>query len=147
MVYEKVYMKYFLIFLTSFCFNLCAIEIQQCPKVTLFSFNNHTYLCFNKKSYVHDPECLHCNLYKKTFNITQNFEFLHDCKCWFSNDWTTLYISTTLLPEDSPFHFGAWGIEKGSHIFEISIFDTNKYFNHSKICPCESNKYSKNIKK
>lgn len=60
-----------------------------------------------------------------------------ECTVWFSNDWQKLYFFITLDPEeDSPFHYGIWGIDRGTHLFEISFFNTKRDFIHSTECPC-----------
>lgn len=56
---------------------------------------------------------------------------------WVSEDWDYLYFKVTLVPEeDSPFHWGVWGLERGTHIFEAPFFIRPYTFSHSESCPC-----------
>lgn len=56
---------------------------------------------------------------------------------WFSENFQTLYFQVHLVPEeDSPFHYGRWGRERGTHIYEVDFSDKTYIFTHSELCPC-----------
>lgn len=75
------------------------------------------------------PSICNANVFKE--------EPVKDAKVWFSYDWHTTYFEFSLDPEeDTPFHYGVWGLERGTHIFEMSLRDQTREFKHSEICPC-----------
>ena len=56
---------------------------------------------------------------------------------WFSEDFNTFFIKVVLVPEeDSPFHYGFWGNERGTHIYQVDFSNHNKEFKHSPTCNC-----------
>lgn len=62
---------------------------------------------------------------------------------WFSDNWQKLYIEIILVPEeDDPFHWGVWGLERGTHIFEVEFFTSERKFIHSEDCPCSRQSYN-----
>jgi hypothetical protein len=55
----------------------------------------------------------------------------------FSRNWNQLRMLIELVPEeDSPFHFGVWGIDRGTHLFELNFWGDRK-LKHSGNCPCK----------
>lgn len=65
-----------------------------------------------------------------------------ETKVWFAEDWHRLYIEIVLVPEeDSPFHYGVWGYDRGTHLFEIGFLGDKSNISHSPDCLCGSHRY------
>lgn len=51
-----------------------ASEKIKSPSITYLDFNKHTYLCFNGKQYIHDPDCPCAIKYSGTFTDSKGKE-------------------------------------------------------------------------
>lgn len=62
---------------------------------------------------------------------------MQNSEIWLSEDWRVIYFKITLVPEeDSAFHWGVWGLERGNHVFEASFYERPFLFEHSEKCSC-----------